>query len=89
MENFGKWWHKNMPYFECSDEEDCRIWKAAVAAEREACAPPPPNYKRETRHEQGRSNNEARWRSVRVDCRVGRLGTAANVAGVVFRLAAR
>ena len=27
-----------MPYFECNDEEACRVWKAAVAAEREACA---------------------------------------------------
>lgn len=38
MENFGKWWHKNMPYFECGDDDALSIWNAAVAAEREACA---------------------------------------------------
>jgi hypothetical protein len=38
MSNFVKWWHKNMPHFECSDDEALDIWNAAAASEREACA---------------------------------------------------
>ena len=38
MSNFVQWWHKNMPHFECSDDEALDIWNAAAASEREACA---------------------------------------------------